>query len=416
VSDVADRLRTRTARAAPARPATARIEPLTSVRVSGVAGATWAMLVGLTSVVAVTVVVWAAGSHAGVGFVGAVRFGAQLWLLAHHAPLRTAGGSLAIPPLFLTIGLGLLLARASAVVARGAHCAEAGDVRAVIVSVAGPYAVLAAVLAGVARSASLRPSISSSLFTTLFVGGVAATAGAVRGSGLARSMWGDLPRVARVSLDAAGRAGVVLIGLSALVMAVSLIAHGHEFASVAWDYQGATGALSMVIFSLLLIPNAVVFSLSYLTGAGFAIGTGTSVGLGGSHLGAVPALPLLAAVPSGGAPVGVVIVCVVSVVAAGAVAGRRIATLSGPGVRGRDRLGRADQARAGLLTAAVMGLAAAVMAVMAGGAGGPGRLRAVGPSPWQLGLIVTGEVAVLAVATVFVVGVPQASRARRASS
>jgi hypothetical protein len=214
-------------------------------------------------------------------------------------------------------------------------------------------------------------------------------------------------------LTAAGRASAVLGGVATLVVVASLVTHGREFASVAGDYRGATGSLAMVVFSLLAIPNAVVFGVSYLTGASFAVGTGTSVSLGSSHLGAVPAFPLLAAVPSGGAPVPVIVVGVAAVLAAGAVAGWRIAMLAASAERARERLSRIEQVRAAVMTAAVMGVGAAILALYAGGAAGPGRMRSIGPSPWELGLIVTAEIAVTATAAVLVAGLRHPTPTRR---
>jgi hypothetical protein len=156
------------------------------------------------------------------------------------------------------------------------------------------------------------------------------------------------------------------------------------------------GTLSMVIFSLLLIPNAVIFAIGYLTGAGFAVGTGTSVGLGGSHLGSVPAFPLLAAVPSGGAPVIVTVISVLGVVGAGALVGWRIATQA---ASGRSHLPLIDQLRCALGAAGVLGISLALVGGFAGGAAGPGRMSAVGPSPWKLGLVVTAETTALAIVT-----------------
>jgi Family of unknown function (DUF6350) len=397
VSDVLDRLRAPTA-----RPSAKRAEPATSIWISGPAGAIWAALIGVVSLTIVTLMVWAAQAHAGVGAIGTMRFGAQLWLLAHRTPLRTAGGSLTIPPLVLTIGLGLLVARASAVVARGARCRDARDVAMVVVSVAAPYAVFAAVLAGFAGSSTLRPSIAGAFVCAAVFASLWSTIGAIRGSGLARPIWRGMPFALRVSLDAAARSAVVLVATAVVLMLASLIDHAGEFGTIASDYHGAAGPFAMVAFSVLLVPNAVLFSLAYLTGSGFAIGAGTSVGLGSSHLGAVPAFPLLAAVPSGGAPIPVIVLCVVLVIGAGAIAGRHISAQAAPGDAKADCLSLSEQLRAALVAATSLGIGAAVVVGFAGGPAGPGRLSAVGPSPWQVGFSVAAELSVVAGAVVLI--------------
>ena len=58
---------------------------------------------------------------------------------------------------------------------------------------------------------------------------------------------------------------------------------------------------------------------------------------------------------------------------------------------------------AALVAAAVLGLGAAVLVAFAGGPSGPGRLSAVGSSPWQVGLAVAAEMAVTSVVVVVVV-------------
>jgi hypothetical protein len=396
VSDVLDRLR-----APAARPSSTRLDPATSIWITGPAGAIWAALIGLVSVTILTLIVWAADSRAGVGAIGTMRFAGQLWLLAHRTPLRTPGGSLTIPPLLLTVGFGMLVARASAVVARGARCRDARDVATVVVAVAAPYAVFAAVLAGFTASSSLRPSIVGAFFFAALFAVLWSTIGAIRGSGLARPIWRGLPFALRVSLDAAARSAVVLLAAAVILMLASLFAHAGEFGTIAGDYHGGAGPFAMVLFSILLIPNAVVFALAYLTGSGFAIGTGASVGLGSSHLGAVPAFPLLAAVPSGGAPLPIIVLCAAFVLIAGAIAGRHIVGQD-QGAAGADALTVSEQLRAALVAAATLGIGAAVVAGFAGGPAGPGRLRAVGPSPWQVALTVTGELSVIAVGVVLV--------------
>jgi hypothetical protein len=150
----------------------------------------------------------------------------------------------------------------------------------------------------------------------------------------------------------------------------------------------------MLALSVLYAPNAVVFGLGYLAGPGFAIGRGASVTFAGSHLSVVPALPLVAAAPGGPAPLAVVVVGALMLAGAGVAAGWMVLRGWANGLRVR--------LECCLGAAAVLGVAVAALAAFAGGPAGPGRLRAVGPSPWQLGLAVTVEVAVFAVLTVLV--------------
>jgi len=386
-SDVLDRLRV-----PPARSSSTRSEPVGSVWVRGAFAATWAFAVGVASLVVLALVVWAADPRSVATAGGAMRLAAQLWLLAHRTPLRVNGGALTLPPLGLTLVLGMLVARATAIVARGTRCADGREFGIVVASVTVPYAVLATALAALTPSSAIHPSVGAAAVCAVLIGGLSATIGAVLGAGLARQTWRSLPLELRVSLDAAGASAAVLVGAATVLVIASLLAHGHEFGAMLSNYSGTPGEFSMVLLSLLLLPNAVMFSLGYLVGPGFAIGAGTSVALGGAHIGAMPALPLLAGVPTGRAAGPVMAACIAAIVLAGAVAGWRVTR--------RSTLTTPDRVRSALVAGAVLGIGAALLVGFAGGPSGPGRLRAVGPSPWQVGLTVAGEASVVAVVVV----------------
>jgi hypothetical protein len=369
-------------------PARTEREHAASVWVRGAFGAGWAAALGIGSLFVVALIIWSADSRSNANAADAMRLAGQLWLVAHRTPLRVQDGALTLPPLALTVVLGLILARASALVARSSRCTEVRDLGPVVASVTLPYAVIAAVLAGFARSSTITPSIGAAFVCAALVGGTFSTVGAARGAGLSRAAWGTLPEPLARTLNAAGRAALVLFAAAALLTFGSFVAHLHRYAALLNSYCGAPGKISMLLLSLMLLPNAVVFALGYLTGPGFGIGAGTSVAIGGSHLGAMPALPLVAAVPTGRAPWPVVAFCALGVLGAGVAAGRQLS-------RNRD-VGLRERLRDVALTAAVLGIGTATVVGFAGGPGGPGRLRAVGPSPWQVGLAVSAEVAVVA--------------------
>lgn len=355
--------------------------------IRGAFGAAWAAALGIGSLYVVALIIWAADSRSSASAGAALRLAGQLWLVAHRSPLRVDGGAIAIPPLVLTVGLGLMLARASSLVARASRCTEVRDLGPVIASVALPYAVIGGVLAGFSGSWTIHPSIGASVVCTGIVGTGFAGLGAVRGCGLGRGLWEWTPGAARVPLQAAGVAGAVLLGAAALLAAADVLVHLHRFTGVLDHYSGGPGKVSMLLLSVVLLPNTVLFALGYLLGPGFGLGTGTSVALGGAHLGALPALPLVATAPTGRAPLPVVAYCVVAVIAAGVVAGRRLACVEASDL--------ATRARGVAITSAVLGVGVALALGFSGGPAGPGRLRAFGPSPWQTGLAAAAETAVV---------------------
>jgi len=198
-----------------------------------------------------------------------------------------------------------------------------------------------------------------------------------------------VPAWAERPLRAGAAAAVAVAAVAMLLVLAGLVRHeATARALLRQPGGGVPAALGIAALCVLLLPNAAAATLGYVAGPGFALGTGSSVTVIGSHVGAVPTLPLLAAVPTGGTShVGLLAMAVagaLAAVAAGRVLGPSSSTNAGHQL--------ADAAGAG----AVAGLIAAVAVALGGGPAGPGRMSAVGASPWQVGLALAGEVAVLA--------------------
>jgi Family of unknown function (DUF6350) len=389
VTDVLDRTRAAATRTVPARGEPAAVA---SVWLRGAVAAVTAATVGLASLIVISLIVWAADSRSEANAGDAMRVAAEVWLVAHRTPLRMPGGAWTLPPLGLTLLLGWLLARAASVVARGSHPTEVRDLGVVVAAVTLPYAAIAGVVAAVTATPSVRPPVGAAVVCAAVVGGSFAAVGAARGSGLTTAAWRSVRYDIRTALSAAAAAGAVLLGAAALLTVATFIAHEHRVGSILAGYGGGPGKFSMVLLSVLLVPNAVVFGLAYLVGPGFAVGTGTSVAFGGVHLAAVPRLPLLAALPGDRAPLPIVVAGCLVLVVAGVVAGRRIARRATGGVHG--------QLICVLMASAAMGAGSAILVGLAGGPAGPGRLSAVGASPWQVGLVLAAQLALVAAVTV----------------
>ena len=119
------------------------------------------------------------------------------------------------------------------------------------------------------------------------------------------------------------------------------------------------------------VPNAALFTGSWLLGPGFAVGGATLVSPSAVVLGPLPVVPILAALPEVGTPAGWVGALMVLPPLVAAVATFRAL---------RGRLVAWDQiALAGCGGGLVAGVGFAVLASLSGGAAGPGRMRFVGP-------------------------------------
>ena len=359
-----------------------------SVWARGVVSALWAAAVGCAVLLVVVLIAWAADSRSASSAASAIRTALQMWLAAHRVPMQVEGGTIVMAPLGLTLGLGWLVARAAAVLARGQQVEDPRGVGVVALAVGVPYGVLATFVAAAAHSAQVHPAPVVALVGGLLLGVSAAAWGAARGVGLVRVCWSALPAAAgRTAVAGLSASGVLVVG-GLLLVVTALVAH----AASAWSDVGAlgggaVGAAAVVALDLVLIPNAALAAVGYLSGPGFAVGDATTVSIGSVHNGPLPALPLLAAVPRSPAGVVVELLVLATVVGAGILAAMVVARLG-------ERLLRTMLLA--LVSGAVAGVVVAGLVAIAGGSAGPGRMSAVGASPWQTGRAVAAEVAVVA--------------------
>ncbi len=193
------------------------------------------------------------------------------------------------------------------------------------------------------------------------------------GSGRAAIWAAFLP----VSVRAAATTCRAILVWYAAVAALALVI------ALAVDFGTAVNVLSQLhldggestlflLATALVLPNAMLFSGSYLLGPGFAVGTHTMVSPTVVALGPLPMFPLLAALPDNGPASGwTTALMVVPPVVAGLAAAR--AQRRHPTVRWEE--GALRGCTGGVLAGAVLGL----LATVAGGAVGPGRMRQVEP-------------------------------------
>lgn len=360
----------------------------------GAGAGVWAVAAGLLVVALPLLLFWAADSRSGTGWVEVLRSSGRFWLAAHGVTLDVPGGRFALTPLGLTLVPLLLVARFAAAAAREAAPSGVRPASTLALSVAAAYATLAMVVSVVCSGPDVHVSPVASLLGGFGVAAVGAGVGVLRPARLWRAAWHALsPRTQRL-LAAGTRATLVLLAAGALLVGGSLVAHFPQALDLTGAADpGAAGGAALLLVGLALVPNAVVWGASWLAGPGFAVGVGTAVGPFGHELGAVPALPLLAALPGGGVPEWVAVLVLGVPVLAGALAGRVVADLlAGDALSWRRTVGEAAA------VGPVCGLALGLLAWLSGGAAGGERLVEVGPSPWAVGLAVSGAVGAGAVA------------------
>jgi Family of unknown function (DUF6350) len=380
----------------PAEPGTGPVRPLV---VTGAIAACAAAASGLAALTTLTAIGWITAPHVGIGtgLGGVLRTAALLWLVAHHVGVTVRGaGRIGMLPLGLVLLPGALLAMAGRWVVRAGAVTRLRHVGYAAISLALPYTLLAAALAVASRSAQAAPSLWQAVIASFLLAVVAGGLGAARGLAPWSRLASLMPARPRSIIMGMLGASALLAAAGAVLAGLSLAVHLPEV-KVATDAlaPGPAGAALLLLAQLAYAPNAIIWAVAYVLGPGFAFGAGTVVAPTGSALGALPAFPMLAALPAGGRAAGPAWLAVLILalpylagVFAGIVTVRITPT---PVIEAAPLWGFA----AGAATGALAGLAAA----FAGGPLGDGRLAAVGPSGWQVGLVAVLQIGVTAALT-----------------
>jgi hypothetical protein len=109
----------------------------------------------------------------------------------------------------------------------------------------------------------------------------------------------------------------LLLGLSSIVFGIMLLVNISMVKNLTTVLQpGIFGGFLLLLLNILYIPNAIVSTLAYFSGVGFAVGSGTLVSPTSFSLNKIPAMPLLGALPENKSLISLVGVLVI--VAAGA--------------------------------------------------------------------------------------------------
>jgi len=340
---------------------------------------------------------WIAAPHEGVGLTAALRIAAALWLVAEHVGFTFRGaGRIGLLPLGLVLLPGALLWRAGRWVVRVAQVRRLRHAGYAALAVAVPYALLSGALAVASRSRLESSSLPQSLAWGLLLALAAAGLGGAR----AIAPWAHLvrllpPRPRSVVVGVAG-ALATLAAAGALIAGVSMVMHLHEAATLQRDLApGLIGTALLCVLELGYLPNAVIWAIAFALGPGFAFGSGTVVAPTGSALAQLPAFPMLAALPPGLHPampgwIGPTVLAVPYL--AGLLGGVLL-------VRAAPALALDAAPLLGLLCGVASGALLGLLAAISGGPLGDGRLAAVGPSAWQVGVVSALEIGVSAAVT-----------------
>ena len=344
-------------------------------------------LAGLAGLGLAVVVVQTLDPAGGLPFGGSAALAGQLWLLAHGGELELESGPLVLAPLLLTLAIGWGLSRAGRGVVRAQDLTGArAAVRAIAVLVGTHLLVgllLAAVLdASVGGIGLLRTTAGVAVLALVSVGW-----GVARESGLLDTVLDRLPGAPRPLLRGVLAGLLTAMALCTAVVAIALVNDARGYATLSGSLGGAgAGAVGLLGLTVLLLPNAAAAVLGLAAGPGFLVGVGTLVSVHGVTLGAVPALPLLAALPDTQAVPLIAFVSQAVPAVAGLVAGTTVgrwftATDGGSVVAGLT----------GVLAGVLLGVTSAALVWVAGGSLGDGALAEVGAPALATGIAVAAQ-------------------------
>jgi hypothetical protein len=314
-------------------------------------------IVALVIIAAVTLLQLLIANSDMTGALGAI---ASMWLGVHQVPVSIGGRELGVMPLLPVLAMVWGTARTTA-----AATGPQGSwfvIRWVVASaLGGPLLIAAICLAVIHDAASVLTELQTPNALRAFCGVLAVhLIGAAIGVGsrvgrqvlLASPMPNWLPDAFR-----AATAGVLaLAGLSGVVMVGSMVVHWSTMNELYAITDSVFGQFSLTLLSVLYAPNVLVGT------AAVAVGSSAHVGLATFSAftvfgGDIPALPVLAAVPS--PPLGPVwVALLIAAAASGVAVGQQCARRPLPPL----------QALAKVIVAAV--IAAATMALLGYAAGG----------------------------------------------
>jgi hypothetical protein len=270
----------------------------TSVRRVVLVAAISPLITGYAVITVLLALVTATASGAAFSIPGVLAAAAPVWLAGYHVPVHITGHDLGVLPLLLTALLLLFTARSAGTAARRLDLLGARSAATVIGPIGAVHAVFAVLLALLCSGGPVTAAPVVAFFVAGVLAMVAATIGVARPCDLAWAVLRRADHATEAGLRAAVLAVLGLVAVGAVVFTGGLIASWststHVFRLAA---PGVGSGLGMLLLSAAYLPNALIGTLSVTTGPGFGIGT-VAVAQWHFHTGPLPALPLLAPLPT----------------------------------------------------------------------------------------------------------------------
>jgi hypothetical protein len=315
-------------------------------------------------------------------------------------PVQVGIGPIALAPLALTALAAWRVYRAGVHTAR-AIGARRGRLRLPAVKAGGAvglsYGLIGALAAALASHDGVRISVVRAGLTLLVFGLVAGLLGALTEARVLARLIVASPQVLRDGARTGVVAALLILGGGAALAGMAVAIHGGDASQIFDDYRtGVTGQVGLTLVCALFGPNLAIWAASYLVGPGFVLGTGTIISAAEVKLGPLPALPVLAGLPSkpltGWASLLLGVPVAAALVAGWLLARRALRNLPADTPESRDARTRllGSAAIAGPVAGGLLGLAGLASA----GSLGDEHLAEIGPHAGMVALIATMVVAI----------------------
>jgi len=323
----------------------------------------------------ISLIAWATAGSATGNTSDPMRAAIWLWLGAHHIPFFLNGtatgylsylpiGAMLLPFFALRSGFGRAISKLHG---------DFHNLASVRTIFASQYALLVTLLALASRS----PGVSSQWYLApVFAFSIAYLAALTAGTRFRMSQ----------AVSYATRVLAIFLGASFIFLAISIFMNLTTFKNISIVLQpGFFGAILLFALNLFYLPNLAVSVLAYFTGTGFAVGAGTLVSPFTHRLGEIPALPILAVLPTSSTKWA--LVAVAFVIALGALMAAWTMTSS---------------TQALVQAIVLLAISISLIAYLASGSLMTNAMSAVGVSIWKLVLSLIIELGIGVTAMIFI--------------
>jgi hypothetical protein len=369
---------------------------------TGLVAGVWAAALGLVIGIVPLLLTWIATPSSGLTWPEASRLGGLIWVVAQGTPVAIGAVTYSLLPWGLAAIPLLLLGYAGGWAARRASVRSTRELIALVAAGVLAYSVVVGVVASTTARADSSTGTVDAILRGVLLSTAALAWGATRSSGLRLA---DVAPGPALLVTRAGLLGALaILGAGAVAAAAATLVRVDDAVTMAQSlHAGVWGGLALLLLGLAYVPVAIVWSSSYLLGAGFAIGPSVVVSpfIPVTSPTQLPPFPLLASVPQSATPVAWALPLVG--IAAGVLVGLAVAR----GARKESRLTRLALA---LGAAAVTALVLLAASYLADGSLGDVRLAHLGPRAATVGLLAFILVAAGAVPSAVVAGPPAQRR------